>query len=138
MSIWEIEKSMVKEWLIWGGVSSWGGFFLFLSRQPFFASVGVPCVIVGGLLVVVTMWLRWRLPKVEAQVGTEAGEIRLVNNLLWFSVIVAIVGFATGLGLVVWYGSKNTAPFGIGWGLMLQMGTLFAFNLWRTQKLPVA
>lgn len=137
MSLRDFEYKIGKEWLIWGGISAWGGFFMLLARNPFWGSFGVPSIVVGGLLVALSTWLRARARRLpETSEATDMGELNFLNNLLWIMVIVAIIGVTTGLGLVLWYGSKNTPPFGIGIGLMFQMGVVFAFNLWGTQHLP--
>lgn len=137
MSVQDFENTIGREWLIWGGVSAWGGFFMLIFRNPFWASFGIPCIVMGGILVLLSVWLRGRAKRLAPEAeATHIAELNFLNTLLWVMIVVSIIGVATGLGLVLWYGTKNNTSFGVGVGLIVQMGIVFAFNLWGTQKMP--
>lgn len=125
--------------LVWSGLSLAAGALLIASNRPFWKAFGIQAA-VWGLVDAGIAWLGRRDAREKATLGTAqaqpAAQARRLRRLLWLNTGLDVLYGAAGLSLVFTLGRNDLTWRGHGWGIILQGGFLFFFDLYHALRIP--
>jgi esterase/lipase len=126
--------------LLWSALSCAVGAFLVLLGDPFWRGFGVQAVVWGLIDAAIAFFgqrsadkRRGAAPQSLEQAEREARKLR---RLLWINTGLDVVYVAVGLAVVLRWGQSDPFAAGAGWGIVLQGGFLFAFDLLHARATP--
>ena len=140
-NIWLLQQIIMQRLLAWGFLSVVVGLVL-LPINAFWRGFGTQAIGWGGIDAVIAIGGGWFLrrrrarllnPNDPTQLTREAGNLR---RLLWFNAFLDVFYVLGGLVLVLVRGAKDKAWSGHGWGIMVQAGFLFFFDLIHALLVP--
>lgn len=139
-SIWQFQTQVTSRLLLWGAFSVAIGLSMFLMDNPFWAGFASQAVVWGGIVALMAIWgERSSRQKQAALLPTtidalEAGETQKLRLTLLVNTLLDVLYITGG----VWLAFTQPEPLlqGIGWGIIVQGGFLFVFNLAHTLLCP--
>jgi hypothetical protein len=141
INIWQSQQTITRRLLIWSGFSMAVGLGLQLAG-PFWRGVGAQAVGWGLIDAGIAWFGRWsarrrqaRLPDPLAAVPV-VKETRNLRRLLWLNAGLDVGYMLAGWWLARTRGVTQPAWRGHGWGIIIQGGFLFLFDLYHALILP--
>jgi hypothetical protein len=141
MNVWELQRGVSRRLLVWSGVSVAGGIAL-LFAGPFWMGVGIEAVawgVVDAAIALIGGWVaRRRRARLADADGAEvlAREARGLRRLLLINTGLDVLYVAGGVALALTLGADNLFWRGNGWGIVIQGGFLFVFDLAHALLIP--
>lgn len=139
-SIWQFQEAVTSRLLIWGAFSVSIGLSMFLMENRFWAGFASQAVIWGGINALIAIFGILSSRKKQAALlpttidTVETAEARNLHRLLLINTILDVLYIAIGVWLVAT--QPNPMLQGIGWGIVVQGGFLFIFDLFHTLRCP--
>ncbi len=134
MNIWEFNAAVTRRLRMWAGFSISSGFSLQAQKDPFWQGVGTQfagwglinllIALVGGR----TSSRRAALPNAN-EPEIVAKESRNLHRLLWINTGLDVFYMLGGIWLAGSKGASDEKWRGQGWGIVVQGGFLFVFDL---------
>lgn len=135
LAIWNLQKLILARLLSWSRFSVIAGLGL-LPLDPFWHGVGLQAIgwgVIDALIAILARRsLNAKLVRPEAAAPeTQQREARNLQRLLWLNTGLDILYVLGGLWLAYRRGAANPKWRGHGWGIILQGGFLFLFDLYH-------
>jgi hypothetical protein len=134
MNAWELQRRVSRRLLVWSGLSVAAGIAL-LFAGPFWVGVGIEAVawgVVDAAIALLGGWVarrrRARLPDPDAPDVLDR-EARSLRRLLLINTGLDVLYVVGGVALALTLGADNLFWRGNGWGIVIQGGFLFLFDL---------
>jgi len=131
--IWDFQDALTRRLLLWSTLSLVAGAILLLAGDAFWRGFGLQAVAWGAIDAGIALFGRRAAQKrqASAQPGAEttAREARNLRRFLWINTGLDVLYVAGGLFLVSTLGRSDPFAAGTGWGIVLQGGFLFVFDL---------
>jgi hypothetical protein len=139
--IWDFQLALTRRLWLWSALSVAAGIALVLAGDAFWRGFGLQAM-VWGVIDAAIAWLgatSARRRRAAAPGGTEAAraEARKLRRLLWINTGLDVLYVAGGLILVATLGAQDPFAAGNGWGIALQGGFLFVFDLLHARATPM-
>ncbi len=139
-SIWQFQETVTSRLLIWGAFSVSIGLSMFLMDNPFWTGFASQAVVWGGIDALIAIFGIISSRKKQAALlpttidAIETAEARNLHRLLLINTILDVLYITGG----VWLVATQAEPLlqGIGWGIVVQGGFLFVFDLIHTLLCP--
>lgn len=139
-SIWQFQEAVTSRLLIWGAFSVSIGLSMFLMDNPFWTGFASQAVVWGGIDALIAIFGIISSRKKQAALlpttidAVETAEARNLHRLLLINTILDVLYITGGIWLV----ATQAEPLlqGIGWGIIVQGGFLFVFDLIHTLLCP--
>lgn len=138
--IWGFHRKLARRLLLWSGLSIIAGLLILLSPEPFwrgFASQYIGWGVIDAIIAVVGRLATKKKHKALAPEALDAASLKEAASLR------RILAINTGLdvlyvlgGLAVIYFMTEPVWRGVGWGIVVQGGFLFVFDLVHTFLCP--
>ena len=132
--IWQFQTRLAEKLLAWSGASVAGGIGLLLLGDRFWRGFGSQCAGWGAIdALIAAFGLRAALTKADAPDAhtpeRQTRERTTLRRILWINFGLD-VGYVTGgTALAITRGKRDRFWRGAGWGIVLQGGFLFFFDL---------
>ena len=131
--IWDFQDALTRRLLLWSALSIAAGAILLLAGDAFWRGFGLQAVVWGAIDAGIALFGRRASQKRQASAppgaDTTAREARTLRRLLWINTGLDVLYVAGGLLLVSTRGQTDPFAAGTGWGIVLQGGFLFVFDL---------
>ncbi len=138
--IWDFQNTLSRRLLLWSALSIVAGAILLLVGGDFWRGFGVQALVWGAIDAAIAFFgqrsaarRRARGPHTAAALANEAVKLR---RLLWFNTGLDVLYVAGGLVLLYTMGAQNPFAAGNGWGIIVQGGFLFVFDLLHALAVP--
>jgi carboxylesterase len=138
--IWDFQDALTRRLLLWGTVSGAAGVVLLIPGDAFWRGFGLQALAWGAIDAAIALLGGRAARKRQATVAPgpetaqrEGGRLR---RLLWINTGLDVLYVLAGLGLVYTQGVRNPALAGTGWGIVVQGGFLFLFDLLHARAVP--
>lgn len=139
-SIWQFQEAVTSRLLIWGAFSVSIGLSMFLMENPFWTGFASQAVVWGGIDALIAIFGIISSRKKQAALlpttidAVETAEARNLRRILLINTILDVLYITGGL----WLATTRPEPMaqGIGWGIIVQGGFLFVFDLIHTLLCP--
>jgi esterase/lipase len=139
--IWDFQDALSRRLLLWSAVSIAAGVILLLAGDAFCRGFGLQAVVWGAIDAGIALFGRRGSEKRQASARpgpeTTQREGRHLRRLLWINTGLDVLYVMVGLGLVYTLGGRNPSLAGTGWGIVLQGGFLFLFDLLHARAVPM-
>lgn len=141
IDIWQFQAIVTRRLLIWAGGNITSGLALQGRRDPFLQGFGMQCAAWGLVNLLIALLGRRgsekRAAAPEAHASeTLAAETSKLRRILWLNAGLD-VGYMLGGWLLARHKGKEDARWrGQGWGIVLQGGFLFLFDVIHALALP--
>jgi len=139
--IWDFQDTLSRRLLLWSGLSIVGGALLLaFAASPWWRGFGVQALAWGAIDAAIALFGQRAALKRRAS-GARGPEVfqleaRNLRRLLWINTGLDVLYVAGGLVLVQTLGAQNAFAAGNGWGIVLQGGFLFVFDLLHALAVP--
>ncbi len=136
-SIWDLQIAISRRLLWWSGLSILTGSGLVLSGNTFWGGFGIQAIIWGVIDTAIALLGRRRARRrslASYSPDQLLQENRRLRRILWVNTFLDIVYVAGGIVLISLH--KSIFWQGHGWGIALQGGFLFFFDLIHAQIVP--
>lgn len=138
--IWDFQDVLSRRLLLWSALSIGVGSGLLIFGGPFWRGFGVQALVWGGIDAAIALFGR-RSSRRRRDAGPHGPEIfereaRNLRWLLWINTGLDVLYVAGGLALVLTIGAQNPFAAGSGWGVIIQGGFLFVFDLLHALAVP--
>ena len=131
--IWDFQDALARRLLLWSALSIAAGAILLLAGDAFWRGFGLQAVVWGAIDAGIALFGRRASQKRQASAPpgpeTTAREARNLRRLLWINTGLDVLYVAGGLLLISTLGRSDPFAAGTGWGIVLQGGFLFIFDL---------
>ncbi len=143
--IWNFQDALTRRLLLWSALSMAAGLMLLILGDPFARGLGVQAL-AWGLIDAGIAWLGRRSAEMrllkqiksgQDRIQCAASEARNLRRLLWINVALDVLYIAGGVVLVVTLGRSDAFARGNGWGVVVQGGFLFVFDLLHALLMPL-
>ncbi len=142
--IWDFQDALTRRLLLWSVVSMVIGAALLVFGDPFWRGFGLQAVVWGGVDAAIAFFGRrtsnTRLLKHVAAGGNPASlverEAKNLRRLLWINTGLDVLYVVGGAALVITLGQSDLFARGNGWGIIVQGGFLFLFDLLHALAVP--
>ena len=139
--IWDFQDALVRRLLLWSALSIAAGAILLLAADaPWWRGFGLQAVVWGAIDAGIALFGRRAAQKRQASsppgAETTGREARKLHRLLWINTGLDILYVAGGLLLISTLGRSDPFAAGNGWGIVLQGGFLFVFDLLHARAVP--
>ncbi len=138
-NIWQLQRTIAYRLLAWSGYSMGAGLAL-LAGGPFWRGFGLQAISWGAIDAVIALaglglaGRRASLPDPDGP-ETVARETRNLTRLLWINTGLDVFYVLGGLVLARTKGAADRGWRGHGWGIVVQGGFLFLFDLYHARRL---
>jgi esterase/lipase len=135
----DFQLRLTRRLLVWSAASVMGGALLILTGDPFWRAFG-GMALTWGLVDAAIAWfgrrsaLRQRAASLSA--AGQARQASSLSRILWINTGLDVLYIALGLGLALSLGRYDPTWRGYGWGIVIQGGFLFFFDLYHAQRVP--
>jgi hypothetical protein len=140
-TIWHFQHTLTRRLFVWSGFSIAAGLGMQLSNA-FWRGVGAQAIGWGAIDAIIawfgqrSAWKKQtRLPDLLSP-PVVAKETRNLRRLLWINTFLDIFYVMGGLWVALTKGRANHTWRGHGWGIVVQGGFLFLFDLYHALQLP--
>jgi len=138
--IWDFQDTLSRRLLLWSALSIAAGIGLLAFGDPFWRGFGLQAM-VWGLIDAAIAWFgqrsaarrRGRGPHSAEALACEAANLR---RLLWINTGLDVLYVTGGLVLLYTMAAQNPFAGGNGWGIIVQGGFLFFFDLLHALVVP--
>ena len=138
--IWDFQDTLSRRLLLWSALSIAAGIGLLAFGDPFWRGFGLQAL-VWGLIDAAIAWFgqrsaarrRGRGPHSAEALAREAANLR---RLLWINTGLDVLYVTGGLVLLYTMAAQNPFAGGNGWGIIVQGGFLFFFDLLHALVVP--
>lgn len=135
LSIWNLQKLILARLLSWSRFSVIAGLGL-LHLDSFWQGIGLQAIgwgVIDALIAVIARRsIKAKMVRPEATAyETQQREARNLQRLLWLNTGLDVLYVLGGLWLAYRRGVANPKWRGHGWGIILQGGFLFLFDLYH-------
>ncbi|MEJ5308539.1 MAG: hypothetical protein WHX52_02100 [Anaerolineae bacterium] len=132
--IWQFQMQLAEKLLSWSAASVAGGSAFLLFGDRFWRGFGSQCVGWGAIdALIAAFGLRGALTKADAPDAhtpeRQRHERTTLRRILWINFGLDVSYVAGGTALAVIRGKHNRFLRGVGWGIIVQGGFLFLFDL---------
>ncbi len=132
--IWDFQDALSRRLLLWSTLSIVAGAIMLLAGDaPWWRGFGLQAVVWGAIDAGIALFGQRASQKRQASAPpgpeTTAREARNLRRLLWINTGLDVLYVAGGLLLVSTRGQSDPFAAGTGWGIVLQGGFLFVFDL---------
>lgn len=138
--IWDFQDTLSRRLVLWSALSVVAGVALLLAGSPFWRGFGVQALAWGaidaGIAVFGQLSARRRRARGPLAPDADAHEARKLRRLLWINTGLDVLYVAGGLVLLYTIGAQDAFAAGNGWGIMVQGGFLFFFDLLHVMAVP--
>jgi hypothetical protein len=140
-SIWQFQKMLTRRLFVWSGVTIAAG----LGMQPggqFWRAVGTQAIGWGAIDAIIAWFGQFSAQRKQARLPDPQSptvvvkETRNLRRLLWVNTVLDVFYITGGLLLALTRGKTNRTWRGHGWGIIIQGGFLFLFDLYHALRLP--
>ncbi len=139
-SIWYFQTQVTSRLLLWGAFSVAIGLSMFLVEDPFWTGFASQAVVWGGIDALLAIFGERSSRKKQAVLlpttieQVEASEARKLRLILLVNTLLNVLYITGG----AWLAFSQPEPLlqGIGWGVIVQGGFLFIFDLIHTLLCP--
>ena len=138
-SIWDLHISISRRLLIWSGISIIAGITLILPGNSFWQGFGIQAVVWGAIDGMIALVGRQRASRKKSLTHAPdylSKEARKLRRMLWINTGLDVLYIAGGVVLASVHG--NILWRGHGWGIVLQGGFLFFFDLIHARTIKPA
>ncbi len=139
--IWDYQNVLSRRLLLWSVLSiGAGALLLTFGQSPRWRGFGVQALAWGAIDAAIAMFGE-RAARKRRDVGPGRPEMfeheaRNLRRLLWINTGVDVLYVSGGLVLLYTSGAQNPFMAGNGWGIIVQGGFLFAFDLLHALAVP--
>ncbi len=138
--IWDFQDTLSRRLLLWSALSAVAGAALLLTGGDFWRGFGLQALVWGGIDAAIA-WFgqrsaarrRARGPHSAEALAREADKLR---RLLWINTGLDVLYVTGGLVLLYTLGAQDRFAAGNGWGIIVQGGFLFFFDLLHALATP--
>ncbi len=138
--IWDFQDVLSRRLLLWSALSIIAGSGLLIFGGPFWRGFGVQALAWGAIDAAIALFgqLSARKRRDAGTGGSETfeREARNLRQLLWVNTGLDVLYVTGGLVLVYTLGAQNPFMAGSGWGVIVQGGFLFLFDLLHALAVP--
>lgn len=138
--IWDFQDTLTRRLLLWSALSIAAGIGLLAFGDPFWRGFGLQALVWGVIDAAIALFGQRAAAKRRAKGphGPEAlaREARNLRRLLWVNTGLDVLYVAGGLALVYTMAAQNPFAGGNGWGIIVQGGFLFFFDLLHALAVP--
>jgi len=142
--IWDFQDTLSRRLLLWSALSVAAGALLLLAGGDFWRGFGVQALAWGAIDAAIALFgqraaakRRARGPHTaEALAERATTEGAPLRRLLWINTGLDVLYVAGGLVLLYTIGAQNPFAAGNGWGIIVQGGFLFVFDLLHALAVP--
>ncbi len=138
--IWDFQDTLSRRLLLWSALSIAAGIGLLAFGEPFWRGFGLQAVVWGAIDAAIALFGQRAAARRRAKGphGPEAlaREARNLRRLLWINTGLDVLYVAGGLALVYTMAAQNPFAGGNGWGIIVQGGFLFFFDLLHAVAVP--
>ncbi len=135
-NIWQTQEILLSHLLAWSRLSLVGGLSL-LRAEAFWRGIGLQAIGWGLIDEAIAMIGHWSVYRRRAALPDPAApavlaqESRKLRRLLWLNAGLDVLYMLGGLTLVRTRGATDRGWRGHGWGIIIQGGFLFLFDLYH-------
>ncbi len=142
--IWDFQDALTRRLLLWSALSIAAGAALLVFGDAFWRGFGLQAVVWGAIDAAIAIFGRRsaerRLARYARTGGmtaeTETREAAGLRRLLWINTGLDVLYVAGGLLLANTLGQTDEFARGNGWGIVVQGGFLFLFDLLHALTVP--
>lgn len=134
MNVWDFQATIVRRLLLWSGFSVVAGAAQLLAGS-FWRGVGIQAVAWGLIDAVIALAGGWLTRRRRARLSHPLAPDILtqqacnLRRLLWVNIGLDVLYVAGGILLALTLGATSSFWQGNGWGIVVQGGFLFFFDL---------
>ncbi len=141
VEIWLFQSRLIQRlsWWAWGSLLA-GGLML-LPNDTFWTGVAVQFIVWGLVDLAIAMFGKRSMEKRIARLGPEGltavepAERQKLTQTLWFNTALDVLYLMAGYWMITDLGTNEPFWQGGGWGVVVQGGFLFFFDLFHALKL---
>jgi carboxylesterase len=142
-TVWDLHVALTRRLLLWSGGSILAGILALLLGGAFWQAFGIQATAWGTIDAAIALLgrraslRRWRAyadPELEEVLE---GEAQKLSRLLWINTGLDVLYVTGGMAMVLTLGRSSVRWLGHGWGIVVQGGFLFSFDLIHAQSVPV-
>lgn len=140
LDIWSFQDSLTRRLMLWSFSSILTGAWLVWGTE-FWRGMGIQFLAWGAIDLAIAflgaMATRKRKAKLtpEELISTQPSERANLAKILWINTGLDVLYVAGGMALILTFGASNPFWQGGGWGITIQGGFLFFFDLFHAMKL---
>ncbi len=140
LDIWSFQGSLTRRLTWWSVFSILSGAWMAWGTE-FWRGMGIQFLAWGGIDLAIAffgaMSTRKRKAKLtpEELISTQLRERANLAKILWINTGLDVLYVAVGIALILTLGVSNALRQGSGWGIIIQGGFLFFFDLFHALKL---
>lgn len=140
LDIWSFQASLTRRLAWWSVFSILTGTWMAWGTE-FWRGMGIQFLAWGGIDLAIAffgaMTTRKRKAKLtpEELISTQPGEHANLAKILWINTGLDVLYVVGGMALILTLGASDSFWQGNGWGIILQGGFLFFFDLFHAMKL---
>jgi len=128
------QRLLAARLLIWSGLSVFAGGWLLLLGGAWLQGMGVQAMVWGVVDAAIALFA---LRSLGRQTATDpALEAARLRSILQWNTALDVLYVAAGAGIVMALGAGDAFWAGTGWGVIVQGGFLFVFDLIHAAKIP--
>lgn len=138
--IWDFQDTLTRRLLLWSALSIAAGIGLLIFGDPFWRGFGLQALVWGAIDAAIALFGQRAAARRRAggPHGPEAlaREARNLRRLLWINTGLDVLYVAGGIVLLYTLAVQNPFAAGNGWGIIVQGGFLFFFDLLHALAVP--
>lgn len=138
--IWDFQDTLSRRLLLWSAMSIAAGALLLLAGGDFGRGFGVQALAWGAIDAAIAFFGQRTAARRRATgphtAEALAGEAAKLRRLLWVNTGLDVLYVAGGLVLLYTMGAQSLFAAGNGWGIIVQGGFLFVFDLLHALAVP--
>ncbi len=138
--IWDFQDALTRRLLLWSALSVFAGALLLIFGDAFWRGFGLQAVVWGVIDAGIAVFGRRASEKRRlSNLGGPSimeKEARSLRRLLWINTGLDVLYVAGGIVLIYTIGQDDAFARGNGWGIVVQGGFLFLFDLLHALAAP--
>ena len=138
--LWDFQAVLSRRLLLWSAISVLIGGVLLLVGTPFWRGFGVQAMLWGAIDAAIAAFGLRNTTRQRAAVHDAASierEARKLQRLLWINTGLDVLYIGGGILLALTAGREDLFLRGTGWGIVVQGGFLFLFDLIHARSVPL-
>lgn len=140
-TIWQFQKMLTRRLFVWSGISIAAGLGMQQGSQ-FWRGVGAQAIGWGAIDAIIASFGQVLAKRKQVKLSDPQSpvvavkETRNLRRLLWVNTVLDVFYVMGGLLFALTKGNTNRTWRGHGWGITIQGGFLFLFDLYHALRLP--
>lgn len=138
--IWDFQDTLSRRLILWSALSIAAGIGLLAFGDPFWRGFGLQALVWGAIDAAIAFFGQRSAARrrTKGPHGPEAlaREARNLRRLLWVNTGLDVLYVAGGIVLLYTMAAQNPFAGGNGWGIIVQGGFLFLFDLLHAVAVP--